>query len=794
MKKYIPIIILLFSFIACEDYLEEKSVTTLTQSFYNTAEGLDALVKGSYQLFRFKPDYNHGHYLFGAANDVEVFIQSDNDRVAMGSYSIDAWGPDATGTRMTPCVTPLLGWIGGNYSEGMYPVINRCNIFLENYGSLSEDDQVKIKARKGEILFMRAYAYYLLTNVLGDVPLILKSFNGLPASFNFPKAPMEEIYKVMISDLREAVPLLPETINQTTELGRVTKPAAAHMLAKIYLNRAQAVEFQNSSETHLKMLYKGNVPTDLDSSIYYASIAIDIIKAYNSGGIEGLEKDFGSLFQIEPTQTTGTPVNYPRDTRKEILLSAQYEPTQTYNGRYGCVLVHVYASDHTSLRACTPRNLTYSRPYRALGSCDWTFDMYPDRANDSRYYKTFLTDYVATDPNNAGGKPWDAPTAYYYNAYLLDQYGGDSAVVSTASKIKYPNRSIVYIENKKEEPLDSLFVESQPYIMMVRWMVGSPNRAGYFTKDASGNITGFKPGAAADPSNPVVTDITGRKLMYRQSGDRDEKYGIDRSQTVCRWYLCPKKWLDRNRGTGTDPNGPGSIDIPLARLAETYLIRAEAYGRKGDFASAIDNINVVRQRAAYHPNENRSDVLVTLEPGVITDRLDVPAEEKVAPYKVVTDSYEKIRVTGEEWHEGTERARKENYPLMKSDGSGLTDLDRFVHFIYNEKARELCFEQLITEDLHNAGILWERVYYREMMGAPPESTGTPDFPFPVDEDDVAAGGTIGAQGVGKGQFDKHHTFKAWPNTYLDLLTDDQGNALDQAAKNAYQNPGYTSGK
>ena len=791
MKKYIPILALLVISLGCKDYLEEKTVTTLTNTFYVTAEGLDALVKANYQLMRFKPDYNHGHYLFGAANDCEIFCESDDDRVAMGKYAVDAWGPDAQGTRMTPAVTPLLGWIGGNYSEGMYPVINRCNIFLENYEALDAADQEELSPRKGEMLFMRAYAYYLLTNVLGDVPLTTKSFKGMPDNFYFPKAPMEEIYKLMIGDLRTAVELLPNSV-PTTELGRIIKPAAAHLLAKIYLNRAQAAGWQNSSEIHLRMLYKGNVATDLDSSIFYATVAIDQGKINNPSGLEGLEKDFGSLFKIDDTYASGSaPGSFSRDLCKEILLSAQYEPTLSYNGRYGNILVHVYASDHTSLRACTPRNLTYSRPYRALGPDDWAYDMYPDRANDSRYYKTYLTDYVATDPTNAGGKPWDAPTAYFYNAKFW-QAGMDSAVVSTVSKIKYPNRSIVYIENKKEEPFDSLWVVSQPFIMMVRWMVGSPNEAGYFQKDASGKITGFKAGADVPADNPVVTDITGRKLMYRVSGDQGDRFGIDRSQTVCRWYLCPKKWLDRNRGRGTDANGSGSIDIPLIRLAETYLVRAEAYGRKGDFASAINDINVLRRRAAYHPNENRSDVLVTMEPGVITGRLDIPAAEKEAPYKVTTDSYEKIRVTGEEWQAGTERAKLENYPPVRSDGSALTDLDRFVNFIYNEKARELIFEQQITEDLHNAGILWERVYYRDMMGAPSTSTGTADFPFPVDQDDVDAGGILGAQGMGKGQFDKHHTFKAWPTSYLQLLTNENGQPLTQEEIDAYQNPGYAT--
>ena len=360
MKKVILIISIIITFLACqEDFLEEEAVTVLTQNFYRTTEGLEALVNGTYQVFRFKSDYNSGNYLFGSANDCEVFLHNDDDRVAMGLYRPDAWGADATGTRMTPMVDIFLGSISGGIVEGMYPVINRCNVFLEYFPQLGEADRKKVADSKGEILFIRSYCYYLLTNVLGDVPLITKSFAGMPASFYFPKSSLEDIYKMMIGDLREAVELLSATTN---DLGRVTKPAAAHMLAEIYLNRAQASGWQNSPEQHLAMLYKGNVSTDLDSAIYYATIAIDLKQGETAFG--GLAPDFSDLWEVSPIVSGNT--NYARDLVGEILLSGQYTFLSDFNGRYnGSQLIHIYDQDYTNLAAGVSRNYQdYPRPFR----------------------------------------------------------------------------------------------------------------------------------------------------------------------------------------------------------------------------------------------------------------------------------------------------------------------------------------------------------------------------------------------------------------------------------------------
>nr|WP_262919891.1 RagB/SusD family nutrient uptake outer membrane protein [Niabella hibiscisoli] len=52
---------------------------------------------------------------------------------------------------------------------------------------------------------------------------------------------------------------------------------------------------------------------------------------------------------------------------------------------------------------------------------------------------------------------------------------------------------------------------------------------------------------------------------------------------------------------GVLTNGRSGKDMIIYRLAETYLLRAEAYLRKGDKANAASSINLVRERANAKP-------------------------------------------------------------------------------------------------------------------------------------------------------------------------------------------------
>src|SRR5690606_20725227 len=81
------------------------------------------------------------------------------------------------------------------------------------------------------------------------------------------------------------------------------------------------------------------------------------------------------------------------------------------------------------------------------------------------------------------------------------------------------------------------------------------------------------------------------------------------------------KKFDDPVGTGVHAEGNSTRDIFLARLAETYLIAAEAYLQDGDPATAMARLNAVRERAEKTPGS-----LVYNDPGNVD--LDAILDER----------------------------------------------------------------------------------------------------------------------------------------------------------------------
>jgi hypothetical protein len=93
----------------------------------------------------------------------------------------------------------------------------------------------------GEAKFMRAFFYFYLVNMYGDVPLVITS--NYKVNANMPRTSTQDVYKQIISDLMDAQNLLSSNYLDgnlqkyagSPEKVRPTKWAATALLARVYL-------------------------------------------------------------------------------------------------------------------------------------------------------------------------------------------------------------------------------------------------------------------------------------------------------------------------------------------------------------------------------------------------------------------------------------------------------------------------------------------------------------------------------------------------------------------------------
>ncbi|MGX5820197.1 RagB/SusD family nutrient uptake outer membrane protein [Chitinophaga lutea] len=118
-----------------------------------------------------------------------------------------------------------------------YRIVFRANLVLEHIDN--PDAQLSQKARnrlKGEALFLRSFAYFYLTQLFGDVPLVLKTQQY--QELQVPKDPKAKVVDQLIADLKEAAAILPSVKEYRADkklLGRASRGAAKALLGKLYV-------------------------------------------------------------------------------------------------------------------------------------------------------------------------------------------------------------------------------------------------------------------------------------------------------------------------------------------------------------------------------------------------------------------------------------------------------------------------------------------------------------------------------------------------------------------------------
>lgn len=678
---------------SCSDsFLDEKLITEKGAQYFQTKDGLDDLVTGTYQKLKFKFNYIWGYNMYNMG--IDEFTGGNNDMAAWNHYST-ALNSGETGSNQ-----PL--W------DNMYGTIEPANIIIQNVPQYYGENVSTYKNRLGEGYFFRAYAYFELVKQFGGVPIKLKP--STTVEYQFTRNSEEECYAQIISDFEEAYNLLPED-PEGKQLGRLTKSAAAHFLAKAHLFRASELYSSWNSQ------YKD---ADLNAVIKYGD---EVIKKHP------LCSNFQELWDY--TEPDG-----PNEQVDEVVLAAQFSDNSDTWGRFGNQMHLCFLSVYQNL-AGTKRDISGDREFCYTSATEYSMQVF-DRINDSRFWKSFITKYGCNDTK--GAPVWDESAMNDYpGSFPADAVAGGKRFTGGQIGIKYivnnpGDTRFTDLNGKRSEDYVCKDGIVQPEHVFVRYYAGQPFN---WNIDAnSANRTGnYYP---LYPHNRSVA------LSKHRDGSRN----AIASQFGCR-------------------------DAIIARSADDVLMVAEAYIRKGDYNNAITYLNMVRDRAGYEDGEDRS---ISRDGGQAYKKNSV-CTGKGGGYSadgaIYTDEntyYESnnIDVTTEstksKMHLNSiqdildSEADKPIYEALKC----TSDADKIMCFLLNERTRELIGESQRWEDLARTKTLEAR---------------------------WNAFNDGSQKGIGKFDPAKHY-YRPIPQSFLDGITNANGESLSDAEKEAMQNPGY----
>lgn len=254
MKKNIVQILLLllffFSIAGCKKFITKDIVGQYPESqFYTTQAQALLAINAAYQPLGFTTANNNRLWVFGdvASNDA---AKGGNPGDQADIEFIDQFTINSTNGNLAS-IWALL-----------YDGIARCNIVLSKVPAITMDKNIQTRIL-GEAKFLRAWYYFELINIFGDVPLVLQPLG--PDQLQVAQSPVQLIFETVIEiDLIDAAANLPATYSGA-DVGRATAGAATALLAKAYLFESKwdkaataSGKIVNGNLYNLMLLYSQN--------------------------------------------------------------------------------------------------------------------------------------------------------------------------------------------------------------------------------------------------------------------------------------------------------------------------------------------------------------------------------------------------------------------------------------------------------------------------------------------------------------------------------------------------------
>ena len=417
-----------------------------------------------------------------------------------------------------------------------------------------------------------------------------------------------------------------------------------------------------------------------------------------------------------------TGVDCETEQLSEILMAAGFNNNKATQGRFGNRTYNYFGPQFGAGfgGGWTKRGVwTGEMDFQRCRPTEYTYAAY-DHVNDARLWKTFKTVY------------------------------GVNTVVKADAGIALGDPGAIMILNSKDDHTYDAYTFGA--------YVQNPT-----FKDDAGRLPEWDKEARQTATTGGLTSKKGQWVPSASVLYQNGQYVAPnfKSTNVCNFFAGINKCTD---GTRQGEKLDAYRDVTMARLGETYLVRAECYARLGDYASAKKDIDVIRARAQWKNGENRSYYVDGSKAFEISNSL---YEANKAMYEnsnlwmntyylsnpnqpVTTDA---SNLTNWTW----EKLPAEDEAILSKLGiSGQKE--RAINFILNERTRELIGEWQRWETLARTKTLVARA----KAFNPEAAAGVQD----------------------------RHVYRPIPQTFIDGLKNADGSDLTDEQKKAWQNPGY----
>lgn len=209
---------------SCSDFLDEDPKGQMSEAnVFKSQADLDASIHTIYEKLNQTQSWTNPMYPQWQGDDMTANPSSNKQAVA----ALDVFSSDGENKGVKDA------W------SQHFALIKACNWVIEN-ASKTPTSQEEINIALGNAHFWRAYAYFYMVRIFGPLPMVVTTD---PSATNVAPSSVEEIYKLIVEDLKKAEGWLPTSYSQAPRNhdgvdAWVTKQATQATLTAVYMAMA----------------------------------------------------------------------------------------------------------------------------------------------------------------------------------------------------------------------------------------------------------------------------------------------------------------------------------------------------------------------------------------------------------------------------------------------------------------------------------------------------------------------------------------------------------------------------